>query len=82
MTSLYGSCMEGGSPPFNRNRLPSMIFHFFLRMPSEVLSGEERSIDPASTVFPNRRLPISSEKSSSKKFTSNQVTLQSAFFIQ
>ena len=41
-----------------------------MRTPSEVLSGEDRSMCPSLTAWPNSRSPTSSEKLLSKKFTS------------
>ena len=40
ITSLNGCCRNGLLPPLIRHRFPSMIFHRFFRLPSDVLSGE------------------------------------------
>lgn len=66
--------MIGIVPDLIRQRLPSTIFHLFLRTPSEVLSGEDRSMDPTRTSLPKSRSPTSSEKALSKKLMSAQAT--------
>lgn len=82
ITSLNGSCMYGEVPDFIRQRLPPIIFHLFLSNPSEVLSGDLKSISPTHTSLPNSRSPRSSEKPLSKKLTSSQDTLVSDGRIQ
>ena len=82
ITSLKGCCRNGLLPPLIRQRLPSMIFHRFFRLPSEVLSGELKSSASFFLFSPNKTSPISSEKSFSKKLILSQVRLEPSGQIQ
>ena len=72
-TSLYGSCCVAPLPPFIRQRLSSIIFHFFFSHPSEVLSGDIKLTGLPDAVWSNKIFPTSSENVFSKKFTCSHV---------
>lgn len=71
ITSLNGCCRNGLLPPLIRHRFPSMIFHRFFRLPSDVLSGELKLSASFFFLSPNSTSPMSSEKSFWKKLMSS-----------
>ena len=74
MTSLKGCCWKGVLPPLMRQRAPSTIFQHFLRYPSVVLSGEQKSNPALGLGWPKSTLPTSSEKGLSEKLMVSQMT--------
>lgn len=80
MTSLKDCCLNGSEPDFSKQRFPFIIFQRFFRFPSDVLSGERKSKSEVFRLVPRSTLPISSEKSLSKKFTFSHVSTLSTGF--
>ena len=69
MTSLNGSCTNGGVPVFIRYRMPRSMLHFFWMRPSDVLSGECISIWPL-IRWSIKNSPMSMENEFVKKLMS------------